>query len=80
MEAVLLKSNSISDMELILSLARKLGIEIAKINGSEEKISIDLKNNKSKHNFLNSQGIWKNRNIDAMQLRKKRGKFRADFM
>ncbi|MDT3740500.1 MAG: hypothetical protein RO257_13475 [Candidatus Kapabacteria bacterium] len=70
MEAVLLKSNSISDMELILSLARKLGIEIAKINGSEEKISIDLKNNKSKHNFLNSQGIWKNRNIDAMQLRK----------
>ncbi len=70
MEAVLLKSNSVSNMELVVNLARKLGIEIAKINGTDENLNKDSISNKSVHNFLNSQGIWKNRNIDALQLRK----------
>ncbi|MDT3739143.1 MAG: hypothetical protein RO257_06525 [Candidatus Kapabacteria bacterium] len=77
MEAVLLKSNSVSNMELVVNLARKLGIEIAKINGTDDNLNKDSISNKSIHNFLNSQGIWKNRNIDAMQLRKEAWKIQG---
>lgn len=77
MEAVLLKSNSVSDMELIVNLARKLGIEIAMVNGSDDNLNKDSSSNKSVHNFLNSRGIWKNRNIDALQLRKEAWKIQG---
>ena len=71
MEAVLLKGNSTSDIELIITLAEKLDIQISRISNFEFDNIIETKSSKQneKHNFLNSQGIWKNRTIDAKLLR-----------
>ena len=70
MEAVILKSNSIADIELIIALARKLGIEISKINeASKVTLSSRFESTPAKHNFLNSKGLWRDRNIDANSLR-----------
>lgn len=69
MEAILLKSNSISDLELIKNLARKLGVEISKPDSTKEIFSFDFMSKKSNHDFLKSQGIWKNRELNARDLR-----------
>ena len=70
MEAVILKSNSIADIELIIALARKLGIEISKINeASKLSLTSRFESTPTKHNFLNSKGLWRNRSIDAKSLR-----------
>ncbi len=70
MEAVILKSNSIADIELIITLAKKLGIEICKINETNEvSLSSRLISTQAKHNFLNSKGLWRDRSIDGKSLR-----------
>lgn len=69
MEAFLLRSNSTSEIELIMTLAKKLGIEAQKVNDSNKELSdgnsIDTK---SEHDFFDSIGLWDNRNIDAKTL------------
>lgn len=70
MEALLLKSNSISDIELIMALAKKLGIEAKKINDSNENfLTQGFPKVKNEHDFFDSIGLWKNREIDAKTLR-----------
>ena len=70
MESVILKSNSIADIELIITLARKLGVEICKINETNEvPLSSRFISTQAKHNFLNSKGLWRNRSIDGKSLR-----------
>ncbi len=70
-EAVLLRSKSIADIELIITLAKKLGIEICKINESNDvSLLTKAKSTPAKHNFLNSKGLWRDRSIDAESLRK----------
>jgi hypothetical protein len=70
MASILLKSSSIPDIELILILATKLGIETEKINYSNDiVIPENIDKQSLKHNFLNSKGIWKNRSIDSKTLR-----------
>ncbi len=83
MKTVLLKSNSNSDIELILILAKKLGIEIEKINNLEntnnpDNVSLNkITSNTFKHNFLNSRGLWKNRNVDSKLLRQEAWKIQS---
>lgn len=70
MEAVILKSNSIADIELIVALARKLGIEISKLNeSSKASLTSRFECTPAEHNFLNSKGLWKDRRINAKSLR-----------
>lgn len=70
MEALLLRSHSTSDIELIMALAQKLGIEAQKINDSNKELSVSNSTEaKSEHDFFDSFGLWKNREIDAKTLR-----------
>jgi hypothetical protein len=70
MGTVMLKSDSVGDIELIIALAKKLGIEICSINESNTaSLSSRLESPTVKHNFLNSKGLWKNRNVHARTLR-----------
>ncbi len=69
MESILLKSSSSSDLELILILAKKLGITVEKIFESlDNSVSTD-KNKNNNHDFFKSEGLWRDRNIDAKSLR-----------
>ena len=70
MTSLLLKSNSSSDIELMLILAKKLGIEAQKLSDTNE-IQLSEKSNKTKldHNFFDSLGLWENRVIDANTIR-----------
>lgn len=69
MESILLKSSSSSDLELILILAKKLGISVEKIIETLDNSSAKNQDTKVKHDFFKSEGIWKDRKIDASSLR-----------
>jgi len=77
MESILLKSSSSSDLELILILAKKLGITVENIIETLDNSSVKNQDIKVKHDFFKSEGIWKDRNIDANSLRNEAWKIQS---
>ena len=69
MESILLKSSSSADLELIQILAKKLGITVEKIIDTLDNSSPKKEDIKLNHDFFKSEGIWKDRKIDASSLR-----------
>lgn len=70
MTTLLLKSSSDTDIELIQILATKLGIESQRINDVKDIHISELHTKENaKHNFFDSLGLWKDRDIDAKSLR-----------
>lgn len=71
MNSILLKSDSSSDLDLIVALAKKLGIKIERLSENyHSDSSKQLQKATSNHNFFDSAGLWKDRNLDAKSLRR----------